>query len=102
MEDLKKAAYPPGMAVLATNQLKGYATLGQDTHKSPTTPATGTDDPLTALLQRGARELLRDAVEAELQSFLEGYSDHQLLDGRQAVVRRERTVTTGIGDVAVQ
>jgi len=63
---------------------------------------TGTDDPLAALLQRGARELLRHAVEAELQSFLQGYRDHQLADGRRARVRRERTGTTGIGDVAVQ
>jgi transposase-like protein len=80
--------------------------MGQDTHESPTAPATGTDDPLTELLQRGARELLRHAVEAELQSFLESYSDYQLADGRQVVVRNgyqpERTVTTGIGDVAVQ
>jgi len=61
--------------------------MGQDTHESPTAPATGTDDPLTELLQRGARELLRQAVEAELQSFLEGYSVYQPADGRQAVLR---------------
>jgi len=49
--------------------------MGRDTHKSPTAPATGTDDPLTELLQRGSRQLLRQAVEVELQSFLEGYGD---------------------------
>jgi len=49
--------------------------MGQDTHDSPTAPATGTDDPLTELLQRGSRQLLRQAVEVELQSFLEGYGD---------------------------
>jgi len=31
--------------------------MGQDTHESPTAPATGTDYPLTELLQRGARRI---------------------------------------------
>ena len=80
--------------------------MDQDTHESSIAPAAGVEDPLTELLQRGARDLIRQAVEAELQGFLASYQDHQLADGRQAVVRNgyqpERTVQTGIGDVAVR
>jgi len=63
-------------------------------------------DPLHALLREGARELIAKAVEAELAGFLEAYADQRLDDGRRAVVRNgslpERTVQTGIGDVAVR
>jgi transposase-like protein len=63
-------------------------------------------DPLHALLREGARELIAKAVEAELAGFLEAYADQRLEDGRRAVVRNgslpERTVQTGIGDVAVR
>ena len=80
--------------------------MGQDTHEPTAGPVPGAEDPLTELLRRGARDLLKQAVEAELQSFLDRYSDHQLADGRQAVVRNghqpARTVQTGIGDVEVQ
>lgn len=62
-------------------------------------------DPLTDLLRDGARQLIAQAVEAELQAFL---AQHQvsLPDGRAAVVRNgylpERTIQTGIGDVAIR
>jgi len=63
-------------------------------------------EPLHALLRRGARKLIAEAVEAELSLFLEGYADQRLQDDRQAVVRNgylpRRTVQTGIGDVEVQ
>ncbi|EGV27648.1 transposase mutator type [Thiorhodococcus drewsii AZ1] len=63
-------------------------------------------DPLHALLRKGARELIAQAVEAELASFLAGHADQRLEDGRRAVVRNgylpERTVQTGLGDVAVK
>ncbi|WP_373565880.1 hypothetical protein [Microbulbifer okhotskensis] len=44
-------------------------------------------DPLTELLRRGARELLQKEVEAELSTFMEGFQDRRLGDGRSAVVR---------------
>ncbi|HET7314490.1 MAG TPA: IS256 family transposase, partial [Salinisphaera sp.] len=43
--------------------------MDYDTHEPETRPATDVDDPLTDLLRRGARDLLRQAVEAELQTF---------------------------------
>ena len=63
-------------------------------------------DPLHALLREGARDLIGKAVEAELASFLAGYDDARLDDGRKAVVRNgylpPRTVQTGIGDVGIK
>jgi transposase-like protein len=69
-------------------------------------PEPGVTDPLHELLRQGARDLIAKAVEAELTTFLEQYTDKTLEDGRQAVVRNgylpERTVQTGIGDVEVK
>jgi transposase-like protein len=63
-------------------------------------------DPLHALLRTGARELIAQAVEAELTGFLDGFAKQRLQDGRRAVVRNgylpERTVQTGIGEVEVR
>lgn len=63
-------------------------------------------DPLSELLRSGARDLIKQAVEAELSAMLSECADLKLADGRQAVVRNgylpERTIQTGIGDVAVK
>jgi len=63
-------------------------------------------DLLTNLLRRGARQLIEQAVEAELASFLEQFQERRLNDGRAAVVRNgyqpERAVQTGIGPVSVK
>jgi len=69
-------------------------------------PENSISDPLTDLLRSGARQLISQAVEAELQALLDQHEGLQLADGRQAVVRNghlpERTVQTGIGDVEVK
>ena len=61
---------------------------------------------LTELLRRGARELLQQAIEAELSTFMEGFESRHLDDGRAAVVRNghlpERDIQTGIGPVKVK
>lgn len=63
------------------------------------------EDALTEVLRRGAEELLSKAVEAEVARLLERYQDVKF-EGKQAVVRNgylpQRTVQTGIGDVAVK
>lgn len=63
-------------------------------------------DPLTALLRKGARDLLQNAVEAELASFLADFAENRTPEGRASVVRNghhpERAVQTGIGPVTVQ
>jgi transposase-like protein len=64
------------------------------------------DDPLTAILRSGARRLLEQAIEAEVEAFLSGLKDRKLADGRDRVVRHghgpERALQTGIGPVAVR
>lgn len=44
-------------------------------------------DPLTELLKNGARQLIQQAVEAELQELLEVHKDRRLANGNAAVVR---------------
>jgi len=66
----------------------------------------GAEDPLTELLQQGAKHLIQKAVEAELEEWLERYRDQRDEHGRAAVVRNgyqpEREIATGIGPVAVK
>jgi len=45
------------------------------------------DDPLTALLRSGARRLLEQAIEAEVEAFLASKKDLKLADGRDRLVR---------------
>lgn len=69
-------------------------------------PDETSTDMLTALLRNGARQLIAQAVEAELQQLLETHDDKRLPDGRKAVVRNgylpERSIQTGIGDVDIK
>jgi transposase-like protein len=80
--------------------------MSQSTLRVLSQPENEETDPLHALLRAGARELIAQAVEAELASFLEGVAGQRLEDGRQAVVRNgylpERTVQTGVGEVEVR
>ena len=63
-------------------------------------------DPLTELLRRGARELIHQAVEAELSEFMDTVGGRKLEDGRAAVVRNgyqpERAIQTGVGPITVK
>ena len=63
-------------------------------------------DALTAVLRQGAQELLLQAIEAEVSEFLGSHRELKDADGKQRVVRNgylpERTIQTGIGEVAVK
>ena len=63
-------------------------------------------DPLTDILRNGARQLLAQAVEAEVAAFFTAHADLTSEDGRQRLVRHghlpERTIQTGIGPVKVR
>jgi putative transposase len=63
-------------------------------------------DALTEVLRRGARDLLSQAVEAEVAALLESHADKRTADGRRRLVRHghlpEREIMTGIGPVAVR
>ncbi len=64
------------------------------------------EDPLTDILRSGARQLLAQAIEAEVASVLEAYADLKTDAGHQRLVRHghgpERSILTGLGPVAVQ
>ena len=63
-------------------------------------------DGLTELLRQGARRLIHEAVEAELEAFLEQHRERHDKAGRQAIVRNgylpEREVLSGVGPVSVK
>jgi transposase-like protein len=87
------------------NQKRKYA-MSNCNLKEVTTPVEKIADPLTELLRHGARDLIKQAVEAELSVMLSAYEHLKLSDGRQTIVRNgylpERTIQTGIGDVTVK
>ena len=64
----------------------------------------GEKDSLTELLRIGAKALISQAVEAELEDMLSSHSD-KLEDGRRSVVRTgylpSRSIQTGIGKVEI-
>lgn len=69
-------------------------------------PSGFSADPLTDLVRDGARQLIRQALEAELAALLERHAAERLDDGRARLVRHghlpEREVLTGIGPVPVK
>jgi putative transposase len=85
----------------------------KDTHTMPKNnvvdfkkPEPFVDDPITEVLKSGARKLLAEALEAEIESFLCQYKDLRDDQGRKRVVRNghlpERSIQTGIGPVEVK
>ncbi len=64
-------------------------------------PEKNVVDPLTELLRSGARELIAQAVEAELQALLEQHASNRRQTGRNGYLPA-RTVQTGIGDVEIK
>ena len=73
--------------------------------KSQAEPESVTDA-LSELVRQGARQIIAQAVEAELQAFLSTYSEVKTESGHQGVVRNgylpQRTITTGVGVVEIQ
>ena len=79
--------------------------MKKDTVVSLKKPAEESD-PLTSLLRDGARQLLHEAVEAELTDYLSQYQVERDSSGRRCVVRNgylpARTLMTGLGEVAIR
>jgi len=69
-------------------------------------PDSFVDDPITDILRQGARKLLSQALEAEVEFFLSQYGDLKDDAGRQRMVRNgylpEREIQSGIGPVPVK
>ena len=64
------------------------------------------EDPLTDLIRNGARQLIAQAVEAEVNELMAKYDGQHTESGHRSVVRsgyqRQRQIQTGIGAVTVK
>ena len=80
--------------------------MTKDTVVAFRAPEGFSPDPLTDLLRQGARDLIAQAVEAELATFLSAHANQTDATGRRRLVRHghlpEREVQTGIGAVPVK
>ncbi|MFC1895627.1 transposase, partial [Thermodesulfobacteriota bacterium] len=69
-------------------------------------PDSFVDDPITEIIRQGARKLLAQALEAEIQLFVNQYTDFKDELGRQRIVRNgyrpEREIQSGIGSIPVK
>jgi putative transposase len=69
-------------------------------------PEPFVDDPVTDVLRKGARKLLAEALEAEIEGFLSQYRNLRDHQDHQRVVRNgylpERDIQTGIGPIPVK
>lgn len=69
-------------------------------------PSQYPDDPLTAILRQGARDMLAKAIQDEVSEFIEAHSHIRDESGRQMIVRNgflpQREIQTGIGSVPVR
>lgn len=69
-------------------------------------PEPFVDDPLTELLRNGARKLLAEALEMEIELFLSQYKALTDENGKMRLVRNgylpEREIQTGIGPIKVK
>jgi putative transposase len=69
-------------------------------------PGSFSDDPLSDILRTGARQLLAQAVEAEVEAHIAAHADLTDGNGRRRIVRHghlpERQIQTGVGAVAVK
>ena len=69
-------------------------------------PSEKADDPLMAILREGARQLLAQALETEIQLFKEQYQPLRLDDNSPQVVRNgtlpKRSLQTGLGPIEVE
>lgn len=64
------------------------------------------EDPITDILRKGARHLLAQALEAEVELFIRQFDEMRDEQGRQRIVRNgyrsQRELQSGIGPVAVR
>ena len=80
--------------------------MTKDTVVAFRAPTGFSPDPLTDLLRQSARDLIAQAVVAELNAFLTAHADQTDAAGSWRLVRHghlpERDVQTGIGAVPVK
>ena len=80
--------------------------MKKDTISALPDPSGFSSDPLTDLIRSGARQLIEQALEAELDALLAQFSNDTTPDGHARIVRHghlpEREVMTGVGPVRVK
>jgi len=81
--------------------------MEEDTVVALPRPGSGvTDDPLLAVLREGARRMLTQAIEAEVEAFLAAHAGLVDQQGRRRLVRNghapERRLQTGIGPLEIR
>lgn len=85
---------------------KDTRTMSKDNVFELKKPDDFIDDPITEILRQGARKLLAQALELEVEIFLNNYANLTDESGRRRIVRNghlpERDIQTGIGQVPVK
>jgi len=85
---------------------KEYATMAESTTASLTIPEWTAKDVMTEVLQKGAQQMLTQAIQEEVEEWISQRAELRNENGRHQVVRNgylpKRTITTGIGPVEVQ
>jgi len=80
--------------------------MREDTITALPDPSGFSADPLTDLIRSGARQLIEQALEAELDALLARFSGETTPSGHSRIVRHghlpERDIMTGIGPVSVK
>jgi putative transposase len=80
--------------------------MGKDNLIELKKPEPFIDDPLTGLLRQGARKLLAEALEVEIELFIAQYKQLKDESGKMRLTRNgylpEREIQTGIGPVKVK
>ena len=91
---------------LKTTKRKDTPTMPQDNVIELKKPESFVEDPITEILRNGARKLLTEALEAEVESFLCQYKNLKDAKGHQRITGNghlpEREIQTGIGPVSVK
>ncbi len=102
---LKRGRRILAMIKSPNSKKEGYA-MKEDTVVELRQPGSFSDDPLTAVLRSGARELLAQAIEAEVEAHIAAHADLTDAGGRRRIVRHgylpERDIQTGIGAIRVK
>jgi transposase-like protein len=98
--------YPVGISSPKLNSNKKGYVMSKSKVIAFKKPGEISEDLLTELLRAGARQLIANAVEAELFEYLQQVASIKDEKGRQQVVRNghlpERKIQTGIGPVTVR
>jgi transposase-like protein len=82
-----------------------YATVQEATPDRLMIPAPTSQDVLTGILRQGAQRMLAQAIEAEVQEWIDAHEHVTDESGHRQVVRNgrlpKRTILTGLGEVEV-